>query len=322
MLGIILLLQTLTLAIAGPPTSPEYYPVRLAEVGGHFAREGLKVVVRTTRAEPGAAEALAQGQADLAATTLEAMLRFGPRSTGQAPRLVFGLSAAPPVALVVPTAQQQIVRSVNDLPGTRVGLASPGAPEQAWLGWLLARAGLTMAQVWVVSHGSRGLVGAVETGELHAGLVHEPFVSRLIADGRARVLVDLRTPAAVAQALGTPTVNAAIFVRADRRPRDRDLAAFARAIIAAEGELANMPPEDVATKLSGRQVGIGDELAGRIEATRGMYLPGGLVDAEQVKQTITLIRAHQPLPITSRVPQPDELLHVEPLLRLKTPAAR
>ena len=46
------------------------------------------------------------------------------------------------------------------------------------------------------------------------------------------------------------------------------------------------------------------------------------VDAEQVKQTITLIRGHQPLPATSRVPSPDQLLHVEPLRRLTTPTAR
>ena len=322
MLGVILLLQTLTLAIAGPATSPEYLPLRIAVADGHFAREGLNVVLKTTRAEPGAAEALVQGQADLAATSLEAMLRFGPRSAAQAPRLVFGLSAAPPVALLVPIAQVETVKSVSDLPGTRIGLSTPGAPEQAWLSWLLARAGLTLAQVWVVSHGTRGLVAAVDSGEVHSGLVPEPFASRLVADGRARVLVDLRTPAAVTQALGAPTVNAAVFVRKDRRPRDRDLAAFARAVLAAEQQLASLPPEDLAEKLSKRAVGPGEDVATRLEATREMYLAGGLVSAEQVKQTMALIRAHQPLPATSRVPSPEELLHLEPLRGLSAPAAR
>ena len=322
MLGVILLLQTLTLAIAGPAASPEYLPLRVAEADGHFAREGLNVVLKTTRAESGAAEALVQGQADLAATSLEAMLRFGPRSASQGPRLVFGLSAAPPVALLVPTSQAEIVKAVSDLPGTRVGLSSPGAPEQAWLSWLLARAGLTLAQVWVVSHGTRGLVSAVESGDVHAGLVAEPYASRLVADGRARVLVDLRTPVAVGQALGTPTVNAAVFVRADRRPKDNFLAAFARAVLAAEQQLATAPPEDLAAKLGKRVLGTGDDFAGRMESARDMYLPGGLVTTEQVKQTFALIRGHQPLPATSRMPSPEELLHIEPLRRLSTPAAR
>ena len=322
MLGVILLLQTLTLAIAGPASSPEYLPLRVAEADGHFAREGLNVVIKTTRAEPGAAEALVQGQADLAATSLEAMLRFGPRSAQQAPKLVFGLSAAPPVALLVPVSQAEIVKSVSDLPGTRVGVSSPGAPEQAWLGWLLARAGLTIAQVWVVSHGSRGLVSAVESGDVHAGLVAEPYASRLVSDGRARVLVDLRTPDAVTQALGAPTVNAAVFARADRRPKDKDLAAFARAVLAAEQQLATAPPEELAGKLGKRVAGAGDDFALRLEGSRAIYLAGGVVTAEQVKQTFVLIRAHQPLPVTSRVPSPDELLHVEPWRRLSAPAAR
>jgi NitT/TauT family transport system substrate-binding protein len=310
MLGVILLLQTLTLAIAGPATSPEYLPLRVAHAEGHFAREGLNVVLKTTRAEPGAAEALVQGQADLVATSLEAMLRFGPRSAAQAPRIVFGLSAAPPVALLVPTSQAETVRTVTDLPGTRVGLSTPGAPEQAWLAWLLARSGMTLAQVWVVSHGNRGLVSAVETGDVHAGLVPEPFASRLLADGRARLLVDLRTPAAVTQAL------------ADRRPRDRDLAAFARAVLAAEQQLATAPPAELAAKLGKRVAGSGDDFAERLESTRAIYLDGGLVTAEQVKQTMALIRAHQPLPATSRVPSPEDLLHLEPLRRLSAPAAR
>jgi NitT/TauT family transport system substrate-binding protein len=322
MLAVILLLQTLTLAIAGPVTSPEYLPLRVAEADGHFTREGLNVLVRTTRAEPGAAEALVQGQADLVATSLDAMLRFGPRSAAQGPRLVFGLSAAPPVALIVPASQAELVKSVSDLPGTRVGLSSPGAPEQAWLGWLLARSGITLAQVGVVSHGTRGLVAAVEAGDVHAGLVPEPFASRLVADGRAHVLVDLRTPDAVARALGGPTVNAAVFARADRRPRDRDLAAFARAVLAAEQRLATAPREELVAMLSRRAVGGSDEFAARIEATRAMYLAGGLVNAEQVKQTIALIRSHQPLPSTSRVPSPDELMYLAPLRRLTAPAAR
>jgi ABC-type nitrate/sulfonate/bicarbonate transport system substrate-binding protein len=320
-LGVILLLQSLVLAIAGPATSPEYLPLRVAEAQGLFTREGLKVVVRTTRAEPGAAEALSQGQADLVATSLDAMLRFGPRLVAQGPRLVFGLTSAPPVVLLVPTSHATIVKSLNDLPGTRVGLWSPGAPEQMWLGWLLARAGSSVAQMWVVSHGSRGLVAAVESGEVHSGLVPEPAASRLIADGHARALVDLRTPAAVARALGTPTVHAAVFARADRRPRDRDLGAFVRALLAAEQRIAAATAEDLAPRASGSLDA--EAFPAQREATRLIYLPDGLVTAEQVRETLALIRAHRPLPVTSRVPAAEELLHLAPLHRaLSQPAAR
>jgi len=52
-------------------------------------------------------------------------------------------------------------------------------------------------------------------------------------------------------------------------------------------------------------------------------MPDGLVTADQLRETLALIRAHQPLPATSRVPAPEELLHMEPLRRgLSAPAGR
>jgi ABC-type nitrate/sulfonate/bicarbonate transport system substrate-binding protein len=95
---------------------------------GYFALEGLAVTVKTTRAESGAAEALAQGQADLAATTLEAILRSGLRATSQTPRLIFGLTAAPSVALIVGASQVATVRSIDDMSALRVEVTTPGAP--------------------------------------------------------------------------------------------------------------------------------------------------------------------------------------------------
>jgi ABC-type nitrate/sulfonate/bicarbonate transport system substrate-binding protein len=323
MLGVILALQTLTLVVSGPATSPEYLPLRVAEAEGYFTREGLAVTLQTTRAEPGAAEALTQGQADLAATSLESILRFGPRLASQAPRLVLGLTAAPPVVLLVADAHKTVVRTIEDLPGTRIGVSTPGAPEQAWFAWLLARAGLSVAQMWMVSRGERGIVSAVETGDVHAALVPEPAASRLIVTGQAHALVDLRSPSAVRQAIGATTVNAAVFMRSDRRPRDRVLAAFARAVLAAQRRIAEGDGDALAAKLPGSVTAGSGSFEAKLAASREMYLPDGMVTVEQVRETLILIRAHLPLPVTARVPRAEDLVHVEQVRRVITqPAAR
>ena len=321
MLGAIILAQALTLAVSGPTSSPEYLPLRVAEAEGYFAKEGLTVTFKTTRAEPGAAEALAQGQADLAATSLEAMLRFGPRTPKQAPRLVLGLTMAPPVALVVAESQKELVRSLEDLPGTRVGVSAPGAPEQAWLAWILARAGLSPAQVSLVSRGERGLQHAVATGDVHAALLREPAASRLLAAGQARLLVDLRTPAAVTRALGAPTVNAAVFMRADRPVGDRYLAAFGRAVLAAERRIATAAAPELSERLPASVTISPEEFDAKVEACRALYLADGAVTVEQVRETLTVIRAHLPLPVTARVPPPEELLHAVSRRAVRPPAA-
>src|SRR5207244_1218731 len=240
--GLIVLLQALLLAVSGPPSSPEYLPIRVAEAEGYFAAEGLAVTIRTTRAESGAAEALAQGQADLAATTLEAILRFGLRATNQAPRLIFGLTAAPPVALLVAGPHTSAVRSIEDLSALRVGVTTPGAPEHAWFGWLLARAGISIARVRVISIGG---------------------------------------PAPAAVGLAT------------RKAYKRLPAAVAR---------------DLAHRLSTRVVGEFADFEARLTASRGLYLTDGLVSADQLQQTISIIRTHTPLPQSVKIPRPEDML--------------
>ncbi len=309
MLGLIVLLQTLIVAVTGPATSPEYLPLRVADVEGYFKREGLNVVLKTTRAEVGAAEALAQGQVDLAATSLEAILRFGPRQPRQMSKLVLGLTAAPPVALLATKSLEGTITSVKNLVGLRIGVATPGAPEHALLNAILARAGISMTQIDLVSLGTRGLVTGLETGDVQAGLVTEPNVSRLVNDGAAAVLADLRSPQAVATTLGSPTINAGVFGRSDRMPRDVVLAAFARAVLTAERLIAGTAAEDLAARWPASLIGAPDEFLRRLNATREIYLPDGTVSPTQLTETVDIVRAYGPLPGTLKMPKPEEFVH-------------
>ncbi len=309
MLGLIVLLQTLIVAVTGPPTSPEYLPLRVAEAEGYFKREGLSVVIKTTRAEVGAAEALAQGQVDLAATSLEAILRFGPRQPRQMSRLVLGLTAAPPVALLATKSLEGTLTSVKNLAGLRIGVATPGAPEHAWLNAILSRAGIPMTQIDLVSLGTRGLVTGLETGDVQAGLVAEPNVSRLVTEGAATILSDFRSPQAVTMTMGSLTVNAGVFGRSDRMPRDAHLAAFARAVLAAERLIADSAPEDLAARWPANMIGAPDEFSRRLAATREIYLPDGTVSPSQLTDTVDIVRAYGPLPATLKMPKPEEFIH-------------
>lgn len=299
----------MTIAVSGPPTSAEYLPLRVADAEGYFAREGLAVTLRTTRAEVGAAEALAQGQVDLAATSLEAMLRFGTRAVTQGPRLVFGLTAAPPVALLLAGPLDGTIRSVEQLAGLRVGIAAPGDPAHTWLLALFARAGLSIAQVEMVSLGDRGLVGALERSEIQAGIIDAPAASRLVAEHRAVILADLRTPAAVERALATMTVNAGVFMRADRKLSDRDVAAVARALQEAERRIATGDADALAARLPKSVVGIPEEFARRLDAARALYLPEGAVTVPQVRESIAIVRAHMPFSPALRIPRPEDLIY-------------
>jgi ABC-type nitrate/sulfonate/bicarbonate transport system substrate-binding protein len=311
--GLIALLQALTLGVSGPASSPELMPLHLAAAEGGFTREGLAVTLMPTRGPVEAAELLARGQADLVATSLWAVLHFGPRSAPQAPRLVVALTAAPPVVLLASTATLAPVETVRDLAGRRVAAAAPGTAEQAWLAALLRAVGIPLSRVELLSLGPAGAADAMRRGEVDAALLDEPYASFLLEEARARILADLRSPAAVERALGFPTVHMAVFARADRPPSALVRQAFVRAVLAAEQRVADAAAPALRVRLPRAVVGSEAAFARRLATARTLYLPGGLVTPAQLRRTLELLRAHRPLPMATERLRAEDLLALMPL---------
>ncbi len=305
--------------MSGPATSPEYLPLRVAQAEGYFTEEGLDVKLLTTRAESGAAEALAQKTADLAATSVEASLRFGAVKQGEVPRLVFGLTAAPPVVLAVNARSRNAVRSVEDLAGTTVGVSSPGAPEQTWLLGLLERVDLRVPQVGLVSYGERGLGVALAAGDVGVGLIGDPLASRLLEDGTVTALADFRDPRGIERAFGRPTVHAAIFEAGGRRLGSAVVEALCRAMLRAVLRVETAAADELAQHLPHSVVGLPDDFAVRLRGARRIYLDNGRVEPGALDATIAMVRAHVPLRRTPRIPRASEMLHLEPLRRALSP---
>jgi NitT/TauT family transport system substrate-binding protein len=207
---------------------------------------------------------------------------------------------------------------VAKLAGLKVGLSAPGAPEHTWLLAILDARGVSTAQVQIVSLGSRGLETALETADVHAGMVAEPAATRMLDGGRVSLLADLRSPAGVTRALRGPTVSAAVFVRGDGRVSDADLVAFARALLAARERIRTTSATELARRLPPAVAGLPEEFETRLVATRESYLMEGRVTPDQLRRTIELVRAHQPLPATLKLPRPEEMLRLEPLRRALT----
>src|SRR2546422_4206926 len=99
------------------------------------------------------------------------------------------------------------------------------------------------------------------------------------------------------------TVNAAVFVRADRRPADVHLAAFAQALLAAQERMRAASSEELAARLPSPVAGAHEELQPRLEPARACHLTNVLVSAEGLQQTIAIIQAHTPLPWRLRIPR-------------------
>ena len=103
---------------------------------------------------------------------------------------------------------------VAELAGKTVGIPAPGTPEAEALAGMLAAAGLSMDRVTAVSLGERPLARALAAGEVAAAVIADPWASRLVQDGQAAVLADLRQPGGAERWLGRRGVHAAVFVAA------------------------------------------------------------------------------------------------------------
>jgi NitT/TauT family transport system substrate-binding protein len=291
----------MTIAVAGPATSTEYLPLHVAQAEGYFAQEKLEVTLKVEQSESDAALALARGRADVAATSLDAAYRLG-HVKGAPPLLFFGLTAAAPVAILVSPNHKDTLHSPADLRGQPVGLPGAGTPEQAMLATILSRAGVKIHQVPLRSYSNRGLAGALEQGEVAAGVMADPWVTRLVGERAAFVLADLRSRSDAARWLGAETVHAALFARADGRPDDQELAALTRALLRAVAKLTDTSAEALASVLPSSVTGVADDFSVRVAGARQSYFPHGRVTEDMLKVSLAQARERSPLPAAVKLP--------------------
>ena len=316
MLGLAVLLQaTLTFGVGGPTTAVEYLPVRVAEAAGYFTEENVRVSLQTFRSPAEAAAELASGKLDLAAVSLDAALRVG-HARGAPPRLIFGLTAAPPVVLLVPATRRAEVRDIPDLEGKTVGLTAPGTPEAEALSALLVHARVRPERVTLASYGERRLAQALAAGEVAAGVIGDPWATRLIREGLAEALVDLRNPAEAGRRLGGETVHTAVFVPASSNVTDAGLEAVARALLRASRRIRGAAPEALAAGLGSSATREDDGFLIKVEGARGIFLPDGMVTTDALEGGLDLIQDRARLPAAVRLPgRLGRLLFLEPLRR-------
>jgi len=291
----------ITIAVAGPATSPEYLPLQVAKAEGYFAKEKLDVILTVERNEGEAAQALARGRADIAATSLDAAYRLG-HVAGAPPPLFFGLTAAAPVAIVVSPKHKDTIRSPAELRGQPVGLPGAGTPEHTMLNAVLIRAGVKIHQVPIRSFSTRALEGALARGEVAAGVMADPPITRMVEEQTGSILVDLRERSDAARWLGAETVHAGLFVRAGRSLDEGELNALARALLRAVARVTEATPESLLAVLPAPVTGQPEDFRARLDGARQSYLPRGRVTDDMLKASINQARERGAFPSAVKLP--------------------
>ncbi len=194
-------------------------PVWMAQEGGFYAANGLKVEIINMGGGSRGAKALQAGEIDLMRVGMSSVVQTN-RSGGDL-RLIGSMSNV--IRFVVVTAPG--VKTAADLKGGVIGVSSFGSESDSTVTLALQRFGMTRNDVTVKEYGGGSKrLAAVRKGEIKATAINEPTTSQAREQG-VHILIDLA-------AEKIPWLFSGVVVRrADLKER-RDLAVrFLRAVI-------------------------------------------------------------------------------------------
>ena len=270
-----------------------YLPAMLAQRLGYFEQEGVSVELLS---EPAGVEAADE----MLAGAVQGVIGFYDhnidlQSLGKYTESIVQLSQAPGEVEVVSNKHPQ-VSSVADFKGLSLGITGLGSSTDFLTEYLLIEAGLRLSDITPVPVGAGdSLIAALQHDQIQAAMTTEPTVSRLLATGDARVLIDMRSLAGTSAALGGTYPAACLYMEASWVEGHRDTAqklanAFVRTLrfIATHSaaEIAALVPEDF-------YVGDKDRYVKALANSKSMFTPDGLMPKggpENVLRVLSVIK--------------------------------
>ena len=178
-----------------------YLPNELTQKLGYFTQQGLNVTLIDEASGQSAENEVLAGQVDAGSGSYNHTIEL--QAAGKQMEAVVQLDIAPGEAEMVSAKEANQIHSFADLKGKNLGVTELGSGTHTLSIALLHKAGLAPDQAHFVPVGAGDtFIAAMQQGKIDAGMTTEPTISRLIASGVGKVLVDLRTPQSTQAALG------------------------------------------------------------------------------------------------------------------------
>jgi len=229
----------------GSPASLVCLPLTIADRLGYFGAEGLAVELHDFGGGMHTVQAVQAGQGDIGAGAFEHTISLQGRN--QSYRAFVLLARAPQVALGVSSRTMTGYRSVADLRGRRVGIASIGSMSAMVASLVLMRNGVLPQEVQFIEFATAAAaVAAVRAGQVDAISHHEPVMSMLEHKADVRIIADTRSLRGSLDVFGGPTVGPCLFAPSDfLQKHPQTVQALANAVVHALKWLQTAGPSDL-----------------------------------------------------------------------------
>lgn len=247
-------------------------PYEFTRSSGFFEAEGLNVELIYSKGGNAAMQALVGGAVEYAATSFDVALQAF--ANGAAVERFATTGRLPLFALATSPKNAETLTDLAQLEGQTVGVSALGNADHALLLYLLEQAGADAAKVDFATLGVN-LYDALRLGRVDAGMVQEPALSLLEADG-SRVLFNGMDLADSERYLGGPYEFMGVAVRTEERDERLDeMRALARALGRGLLALQNAPAGDLVAALPSELIAGDDpgKLATLLERYRRSLYP-------------------------------------------------
>ena len=187
--------------VVGSEHALVYLPWDLAKGAGFFDAEGLDVNLSYTKGGSEAAQALVSGSCNFSGNAIDHAIAS--QRQGKALVMISDFMDQPGVTLMTRTADKGKWKSFRDLKGEKVGVTSIGAATHVIGVWMAHKAGLGKEEITFIGVGGGSTMpAALAGGQVAAAFGNDPFVTKMIADGRGAPMIDLFDPRQARAATG------------------------------------------------------------------------------------------------------------------------
>ena len=185
-------------------------PLSISEQLGYFKAEGLEVAISDHGNGAQALQALTEKSADICSAGFEHIIHL--QATQQMYQSFVQLGRAPQIAFGVSTRNLPGYKSVVDLKGKKVGVATLGSSSTLMASMVLAQGGLKASDVRFMEVGEvDGALAALRSGQVDAMSNTDPLMTMLEQKGEVKIISDARTLKGTADVFGGPMPASCLF---------------------------------------------------------------------------------------------------------------